>query len=201
MKSFANPVREKRRAARSAHAGHDARHRDELAEFQQALGNRALTQLLSRATTERSLQRWGGWGWWYPRPAAPAQSTYTVTAEGIGSFTAKAFHFLEPRAAGTIAARPKERETERERRESEGADFTIVKPIDKLSAGLHRAMIEGRHIPQVEIVIEKPPRRVVLRFKDVLVANVSVGSSAHGEPEPLEQFRFNGVRDEKSSQF
>jgi Type VI secretion system effector, Hcp len=157
-----------------------------------------MTQLVSRLPAERSPQRWAGYAGWGFGRAAQQPAVYTVTVDGIGTFKAQSFHAPELPPHGK-PLRPHDRE--KESRSTSGSDFTIVKAFDELSSALQMASTEGKHIAKLEIVIEKPPRRIVMRFNDVLVSTYLPRGAMRGEAEQLEEITFNGVFDEKNSRF
>jgi hypothetical protein len=179
VKSFADLTQTRRREDRAARVAPIAREASTLEQLQQALGNRALTQLLS------------------PAPAPPS---YTVTAEGIGTFKAKAFIGPERRTGGG-AGRPVERqEPDKEPKESARFSFSIVLPMDGYTATLQFYEREGRHIPSLEVAAERSLRRIVLRFTDVLVVSFRPDTNRQ-ETERLEEVGFEGSLDQKNSRF
>ncbi len=179
MKSFADLTQTGRREDRAARVAPVAREASTLEELQQALGNRALTQLLS---------------------PAPARPSYTVTADGIGTFKAKAFIGPERRTGGG-GGRPIEQEPDREPKESARFSFSIVKPMDAFTATLQFYEREGRHIPSLEVALERSLRRIVLRFTDVLVVSFRPDTTTQQETERLEEVGFEGSLDQKNSRF
>jgi hypothetical protein len=200
VRAFADPVHPLLGNAAVQHDGASvAPEADALQELQHAFGNRAPAQLLSPRPAELSLQRWAGYAGWMWGRAAQQPTAYTVTVDGIGTFSAKWFHEPPLPTHGWEARQSQERE--RAPKESRRADFTVGRKTDELSSALRSASAEGRHIPKVEIVMEKPPRRVVLRFNEVLVSIYAPQRMSGGDLEALEEITFNGVLDLKNSRF
>lgn len=155
-------------------------------------------QLLSRSSNERLLQRWGGWAGFFRRPPAQA-TTYTVTADGIGTFQIMSFQWSDGAAAQSRKARPTEKPGDKEASKETPVEFVVSKKVDNVSSALQLAAAEGRQIATLEVVVRTSSRLVVLRFKDVLVTSVNRSNSPGDDP--TEQIGFSGLLDVDNSSF
>ena len=184
VKSFADPVRQRKQAKRAAKEPAGTR---SLADLQRAVGNRALARALSAPNGGGVLQRWFGLAHFYARASAKTSTSCTVEwsgARGKKTFPIEAFQWAGRRhSAG--GGEPREHEKEQLQ------DFSIVKPLDAVATELMLAATSGTTIANVEVAYTKGSTRVVHRFRDVLVSSVQSGG-AHGDT-PSATIVFSGI--------
>jgi Type VI secretion system effector, Hcp len=184
VKSFADPVRQRKQASRAANEPAGTR---SLADFQRAVGNRALARALSAPKGERVLQRWFGLAHLYARASAKTSRSCTVEwsgARGKKTFPIEAFQWAGRRHS---AGGGEPRELEKEQLQ----DFSIVKPLDAVATELMLAATSGTTIAKVEIAYTKGSTRVVHRCRDVLVSSFQPGGE-HGDM-PSATITFSGI--------